>query len=194
MLVNVSWMVSICWDFSERSSKCRKIRIGRLPPLGHSERRVVLCLKTVGFFVCLWFFFFFNIYWYFFSVPWDASLMCSGDSGLETKAEGAGEHWAALPCCVSQAWRAVAWLCCSDRCCALQSVNCIKSLHSPALPLLLASLAVFMNVTVKPIRGTTCLLICKPACLASVGTQLEAADSVLISRKAVSEDSGLESS
>lgn len=80
--------------------------IGRLKPhvpLGHSKRRVFLCLKTVcGFcfyFVCVCVVFLF-ISCCFFSIPWHAAFICSGNSGLETKAEEAGEHWAALatPC------------------------------------------------------------------------------------------------
>lgn len=51
-----------------------------------------------------------------------------------------------------------------------------------------------MNVTVKHIRGTACPLICETTCLASVGTQLTAADTALISRRVRSEDLGLESS
>lgn len=175
--------------------------IGRLKPhapLGHSKRRVFLCLKTVcGFcfyFVCVWCFFVYILLFFLHSMAccfyllWEFRAWNKSRRGRRTL----GSPSNPLPCYVSQSWRALAWFCCSDGCCALQSVNCIKSLHSPALLLLLTLLAVFMNVTVKPIRGTTCLLICEPACLASEGTQLAAAGTVLISRKAVSEHWGLD--
>lgn len=103
--------------------------------------------------------------------PRDTALTCSGDSGLEEKSEEAGQRTALAatgPCYESQAWRAVGWVCCSDGCCAVQAVNCIESPPLPRLAIT-AGIACCVYVTVKPIRGTTCPLICETACLASVG-------------------------